>query len=501
MFRSHPLRPFRPRLGASELKHAAIASAALAMMLAAQLPADAQTTGATQDTGASQTTGATQATGGTPANGATQATGAWRPYRALFGGTTANPDVHHSFDVTTSVLAGYDKNEGTGTTDAAASPLLRTGGYLGVSGGVAYAWQTQRVQLAGNLGINTRYYEDTGEFIGTSRGGAFGVAAQVGRRGRIFANQSVTYAPSYLYGWSSTPGGMPPGTVVGGGNYPLGDESVFVYDTTASAAYSVTRRGTIEGLGSYRYSDFADSGDASMDALTSYSVGARFRQGISRYAWLRLGYVYRQGQYGFTGTSAAVGIHDIDIGVDYNRALSLTRRTTFDFSTGSALITAPLTDTALTAAASNELQFRLVGQVGLTHEMGRTWRARVGYNRGVGFSEAFAQPVVADGVNVSLTGFASRRVDVSMNGSFTTGEVGLGRPVAMSSLSNSSFEAWNVSARTRYALGSMWAIYGEYFYYSQDLGTAVIVPSGVPSVLERQSIQVGLTLWVPLLRR
>jgi hypothetical protein len=47
----------------------------------------------------------------------------------------------------------------------------------------------------------------------------------------------------------------------------------------------------------------------------------------------------------------------------------------------------------------------------------------------------------------------------------------------------------------------MWAMYGEYLYYSQDLGSAVIVPSGLPSVLDRQTIQVGLTFWVPLLRR
>ena len=472
------------------LPHAAIAILALAMMLVAPLAAHAQATGATQ---------ATQATGAT---GATQVTGAWRPYRALFGGATTNPDVHHSFDVTTSVLAGYDDNQGApGTADVeTVSPLLRTGSYLGVSGSVAYAWQTERVQVAGNLGINTRYYDDTGDFIGTSRGGGMGVSAQIGRRGHIFANQSLTYAPSYLYSLSSGRSAMPPGTVVGGGSYPLGDESVFVYDTTATAGYSVTRRGTIEAVGSYRYSDFADTAGPTVKALRSYSVGGRFRQGISRYASLRLGYAYRQGQYGFRGTNAGGGLHDIDIGVDYNRALSLTRRTTFDFSTGSALITTPLTDAALDVGSNNDLQFRLVGQAGLTHEMGRTWRARAGYTRGVGFAEAFAQPVVADGVNVSLTGFASRRLDVTVNGSFTTGEVGLG-PTLNTSASTSSFDAWNVSARTRYALGSMWAIYAEYFYYSQDLGTAVIVPSGVPSVLERQSIQVGLTLWVPLLRR
>jgi hypothetical protein len=381
------------------------------------------------------------------------------------------------------------------------SPLLRTGGYLGLSGGLTYAWQTERVQVSGNLGMNTRYYEDTGEFIGTSRGGSIGVSADIGRRGHVFANQSVTYAPSYLYSLASGRGSMTPGTVVGGGSFPLGDDSIRVFDTTASAGYSVTRRGTIEALGSYRYSDFAADGDTSVKALRSYSVGGRFRQGVSRYATLRLGYAYRQGQYGFTRTSAAVGIHDIDVGVDYNRGLSLTRRTTFDFSTGSALISMPVTELTSSGASGNELQFRLVGQVGLSHEMGRTWRARVGYNRSVGFAEAFAQPIVADGVNVSLTGFASRRVGVSLNGAFSTGESGFGRTLSSASTSNSSFQTWNVSARTRYALGSMWAVYAEYLYYSQDLGTAVIVPSGMPSVLDRQTIHVGLTLWVPLFKR
>ena len=133
--------------------------------------------------------------------------------------------------------------------------------------------------------------------------------------------------------------------------------------------------------------------------------------------------------------------------------------------------------------------------------MGRTWRARVGYNRGVGFAEAFAQPVFADGITGSLTGFFNRRIDFNVNGGFSSGEVGLGRTAGLSEASNSSFRTWNFSARSRYGLGSLWAVYAEYCYYSQDLGSAAIVPTGVPSVLERQTIQIGLTFWVPLLRR
>lgn len=431
-----------------------------------------------------------------------QAGGATRPYRALFGGSTANPDVHHSFDVTGSVWAGYDDNSvPTVTDDVTVSPLLQTGGYLGLSAGVSYAWQSRRIQVGANLGSSTRYYDQISRFYGTTHTASIGMAAQVGERTRFFANQSVSRAPSYLYSLFPQLNESTPGTIVGGGSFPLGDLSVYVYDTTASADYSVTRRGSLEGVASYRYSDFEESGAATTQALRSYAVGGRFRQGLSRYASLRIGYVYRQGHYNFARANSSVGVHDIDLGVDYARALSLTRRTTLDFGTGSTIVTIPVIDAAVDPSSITQLQFRVVGNVGLTREMGRSWKLRAGYYRGVGFAEVFAQPVFSDAINVSLNGFLSRRIDLSVNSGLSNGDVGLGRTPTGQEALNSSFRTWNFSARTRYALGAMWAIYGEYLYYSQDLGSAFIVPTGVPPVVDRQTVQVGLTLWVPLLRR
>ncbi len=423
------------------------------------------------------------------------ASGATRPYRALFGGSTGNPDVHHSFDVTASVLAGYDDNAPAGSFGGGGlgSPLLQTGAYTGFSAGLAYAWQGRRVQIGANAGSSGRYYTDEAEYLSTGHFGGIGLAAQLGQRGRVVLNQSVSYAPSYLYSLMPGLGGGALGAPVGGGEFPLGDQAVYVYDTAASVTYGLGRRASIEALGSYRSSDYGEAAGPSMSGLRSYSVGGRFRQGLTRYASLRLGYVYREGQYAFTRANASTAVHDIDIGVDYRRALSLTRRTTISFGTGSAIVTAPVT----IDSAEQKLQFRLVGDVGIEHEIGRTWRARLNYNRGVGFAEAFAQPVFADAVNLSLTGFLARRVDFSANGGMSFGDVGLGSQAT----AQSSFRTWNATTRLRYAISSMWAVYGEYLYYSQDLGDAVLVPAGVPSVLDRQSVHVGLTLWVPLLRR
>ena len=85
------------------------------------------------------------------------------------------------------------------------------------------------------------------------------------------------------------------------------------------------------------------------------------------------------------GRTLPTAIHDIDVGVDYARPLSLTRRTTLDFGTGSSVVTMPTLDLGQEAGAT-ETQVRFVGDVGVTHEMGRTWRLRLGYNRGVGFA-------------------------------------------------------------------------------------------------------------------
>ena len=419
-----------------------------------------------------------------------------RPYRGVFAGSTTNPD--HSLDVTASSFGGYDENAPV-SFGTVPSPLLQSGTYLGFAGTVAYARQGERVQLGANAGSTSRRYFDTGDWIGTSHYGGIGLNARVGQRMRVALNQSVTFAPSYFYGLM--PGYEPPalGTVVGGGDFPLGDQGVFVYDTNATANYNFTRRASIEALSTYRFSDLGQN-DAALNGLSAYSVGGRYRYGLSRNAALRLGYIYRKGQYAYAVRDMATAIHDIDIGVDYRRALSFSRKTQLDFAVGSSLVTLPTTINS----EIGELTYRVVGDVGVSHEIGRTWRARVAYNRGVGFAEAFVQPVFSDAVNLSVTGFFTRRIDFNANAGLAIGDVGLGATGSSSTVpgvSNESFRTWNATARVRFALNSKWAVYGEYLYYSQDFGTAAIVPDGVPPVWDRQTLQFGLTLWFPLSRR
>jgi hypothetical protein len=418
-----------------------------------------------------------------------QVSGLQRPYKSLFGGGAADPDVRHSFDVSVSALAGYEDNAADGAGGVATSPLYQTGFYTGVNGFLNYAWQGERLQVGANVGADGRYYPDQKDFIGVNQFAAIGLTANIGESGRLSANQSVSYSPAYMYGVFSPLAVSTPGYAVGVGD-PLGEEHVFIYDTSVTFARDLTRHSSVEVLGEARYSDYNEGASVGRD-LFSYSVGGRYRRGITRYTSLRLGYVYRKADYGFVDDiNRATIVHDIDVGVDYRRPLSLTRRTTLNFAVGSSIVSLPYTATGTT-----ELQYRLVADVNLSHQMGRTWSTTITYNRGVGFAEAFAEPAFSNAVTGSISGFFNRRTDFNANGGFSIGDAGL------TTSGGRGFKAYNASARLRYALASMWALFAEYSYYKHDLGTVLIVAEGVPQNLNRNSVHAGVTLWLPLLRR
>jgi hypothetical protein len=417
--------------------------------------------------------------------------GSQRPYKALFGGSAADPDVHHTLDLSGSVLSGYDDNVvGAGSGDAPLSPFNTTGFYSGYSGMLSYSWNSKDVQIGATAGTDGRYYADLSKFVGVNTYGGIGMFASLGERTRISLNQSVSYSPAYLYGLFPPLASSIPGNVVGIGD-PLGDEHMMVYDTTGTVTRNISRHGSLEAEGSYRVSDYSQS-MALSKGLKSYSIGGRYRHTLTRYASLRLGYAYRRGSYTFqSDLSRPTTIHDIDVGLDYRRPLSLTRRTTLDFAVGTSIVSTPLA-----GDANTELQYHVLGDVGLTHQMGRTWSTRIAYSRGVDFAAGFAQPILSDAVNASLAGFFSRRLDFDATGGLSIGNSGFSEGPA-----SQNFKAYNASARLRYALGSSWALFGEYTYYRHDLGTVLIVAEGVPPNLDRNSIQGGVTLWLPLYRR
>jgi hypothetical protein len=395
--------------------------------------------------------------------------------------------MHQSLDATVSVAEAYDDNVIGGPDAGAVSPLLITGFYTSVAPSVAYSWTGRHAAFNSSVGSSLRYYGKQGEFIGTSHFGAVGFSSQIGR-GQLAVTETLSYSPSYFYGLlpSLAPVGSTPR--VGSTETALGGHNAYFSDSAVTFSQGLSSRTTVSLLANYRSVKYP-AGSSTPD-LRSYGVGGRYGYNLTRNATLHLGYVYRGGQYSHvTGQSPTV-VHDIDAGVDYHRPLSLSRRTRLDFSVGSAIVSAPDT-------LSSEVtpQFRVVGTAALSHDIGRTWQAKLTYNRGAGFAGGFSEPVFSDAAVASLGGFFSRRIDFSTQGGVSFGTAGQGL------IANSDFRTYTAVARLRTALTPVLAFFGEYFYYKHDLGAGVGLVPGIPLKMDQNSVRLGLTVWLPLVRR
>jgi hypothetical protein len=414
------------------------------------------------------------------------------PFPSVFGGGTRNEP--HSFDTAVSVFAGYEDNDYLAT----GSVVDASGTYASVVGTLGYLWRGKRVQIGVNAGTENRYYRDSSQFVGVNQYGGFGLTATLPRRTTVSFNQTVSYSPAYFSGLfpvmtSSTPGDVE----VRGGDYATSALNAFGFETSGGFSRGMSRTGTVEFSASLRQTAFDTP--SGYDDLRSYSVGGRYLQRISRNATLRLGYYYRQGQYAYAGVSPDIGLHDIVVGIDYGRALSLFRRTHFEFGFGPTILMQPTTH------IDSRFQYRVVGNASLNHEIGRTWRARVIYSRGLGFVDGLPGPLFSDGVSISVSGFANRRIEVFTSGGYTNGDVATLTQGDVSTLiqdvslpgQDNAMKGYTGNARLQIGLTRTWAASVDYLYYSYTTGSGVVLPFGVRSRLDRSSVRAGFTLRLP----
>jgi hypothetical protein len=126
--------------------------------------------------------------------------------------------------------------------------------------------------------------------------------------------------------------------------------------------------------------------------------------------------------------------------------------------------------------------------------MGRTWRLRGAYRRGIGFVDGLTGPVATDALTLTTDGFLNRRTDLMMMAAYTDGEASL-------TVGGSDFTTYTAGMTARVALSRTWATYVEYVTYFYDFDDSAYLPPGVSPSLTRNNVRMGLTLWVPVRRR
>jgi hypothetical protein len=427
---------------------------------------------------------------GTAAAAFAQAPGSDRPYRGLFG-SARGPVASQTWDVTATIVEAFDQDilaEGGSLFGPVGDPV---GGYFTMlTAGSKYQSVRGATQWSANVASTFAYYNDLGDVRSISHTGAVGFGGELGRT-RVLVNQALAYSPSYLFGLFPSVEEPAPGLPIPGApDYQVDNEArSYSSSTMFSVSRPVTRRGRVTASAQYTYVDFQGAAVARRPDVTSYSAQAGFSRNMSRNAALRFGYVFRGGDIG-GGTGSESTSHGIDIGAQYSRPLSATRRAFFSFTLGSSALDAA----GEAALAGQNRLLRTHGSMSAAYQFSSRWQARGNYRRELQYVPEFAEAVYTDGIGLALDGLLSSRFDFLATAGYATGASPFSRDAI-------TLKSYTGDVRIRFALTRTLALYAEYLYYFYEYQARTPLTATVPPSLERNGVRVGLSTWVPLLRR
>jgi hypothetical protein len=393
-------------------------------------------------------------------------------------------------DATIDVASAYDSNLPTAELGQLTTPLYSSGVYTTLAPNLYFTAGGDRVHFNLLASSNIRHYADAHQVLLMNQFAGGGVTAQVTRQTAISFNQLVTYAPTYLNGLFSTAtpvAGTAGALVAPDGNSIVDVQRSYAYSTTAGLTHNFTSRAAVLFNASFRYTDYIGQNTAYPD-YRSYDGGGQFRYSVSRHVRLQLDYKLTHAE---TFGTARTREDDLTVGLNYDLPLSRTRKTTIAFSVGPTLASG-----LVSIDGDRELrrQYRVSGDASMSHDLGRTWTARANYHRGMGFIEGIPEPAYSAAYTANVDGFLNRRSELSLSAGYSTGEAAL-----IGALN--PFSSYTGSSRLQFALGREWASYVQYVYYNYNFNEGFLLPPGVPRVLSRGGVRVGLALWLPMRHR
>jgi hypothetical protein len=167
---------------------------------------------------------------------------------------------------------------------------------------------------------------------------------------------------------------------------------------------------------------------------------------------------------------------------------------TFGFSVGTSLYST-VTPNGTTPGDSFSLSNHVLvtGSANLNRQIGRSWSGTVSYSRGLQYVQGFSGPFFSDSVSAGLSGYVNARGRLSLSAAYSSGQV---HPVGTSQ----GYGTYSGQAGYQLAVGRYLAVSADYSYYHYLFDQAATLPVGMNQGVNRQSIRVGLNIWLPLLR-
>jgi opacity protein-like surface antigen len=383
--------------------------------------------------------------------------------------------------VSASAIAGYDSDA---TESGIVDPRLQEDGtHVGGQVGLSHAFRTARINLTNNIGSVVRYYQISQRLSTTSVSGGSGLAVNVSPKLRARGSVHAGYSPQFEFTVFPAANGRLSSIAPSLGpslDYSLAVRDIITYQADLGLAYHPTNRSTLDLMYNLGQMNFAGTDYR----LRTRSYAGRYSRNLTQYATLVLGYGEQEGEYSIANTPRRKLIRNrmLDAGVGYSRPLSLSRRTTVAFGSGSSMLD-----------NREETFYMLTGNASLEHQIGRTWSLNLAYTRGLSLMGGFTEPLFADSLLATLEGSVSRRVQLNTSVDFSNGSLGLGSRGA-------SYDSYRGFAGVDYMLNRELSLFGNYFYYHYLFGERASLLGGIPRRLDRHGVRAGLTYTFPLLK-
>ncbi len=102
--------------------------------------------------------------------------------------------------------------------------------------------------------------------------------------------------------------------------------------------------------------------------------------------------------------------------------------------------------------------------------------------------------VFNDGITLGAHGFVNQRINILAEAAYSKGSF------ARALSQGDDYTSYSGNVRAHFALVRDWATYVDYLYYYYRFDNTLALPNAFPSAMTRNSIRVGFTLWVPIMR-
>jgi hypothetical protein len=406
-----------------------------------------------------------------------------RPNRSLFGATS--PDMEPVLTLNASVGAGYDTNILTGQSGVSlADPNLarNSASFQDVMAGLVFGSSWGKFELGASAESSVSYYQALDNPLIVSHAAGVGISYQVARRTLLAANQSVSYQPYFSMGLFPGLYDLPLGqTEATNSSRATSVQNRLSTTSSVVLTHTLTRKLSLV----FNYDHWQTKSPYNVWDFSSRTAAGHVLFGVGRGLGLRFGYGYNDAHYGAVGTLPAKDYtgQNYDGGLDFNRALSLSRRVTLTFSTGTSVI-----------GYQNETHFEVVGHARLNREIGRTWNVAFAYTRNVQALDTLRDPVVADSFTLGAGGLINRRLQFQSSAGASLGAVGFDKTA-------SGYRSLFGTAGLSMGLTRRLAVGFNYYYYRYHFGEGVVLPPGFSSDEDRQSIRAHLSVSLPLSER